>query len=74
MHQPSGIPTRHKICTTLTKYKTMQQDGSTMTIHTTPSCRIRSDCQTTSLTMTTGVCEAGTKTRGASNMNIHWAA
>ena len=34
-------------------------------------CRIRSDRQTTSLTLTTGVCEAGTKMRGASNMNIH---
>ena len=28
-------------------------------------CRIRSDRQT-------GVCEAGTKMRGASNMNIHY--
>ena len=37
-----------------------------------PSCRIRSDRQTTSLTLTTGVCEAGTKMRGASNMNIHY--
>ena len=36
------------------------------------SCRIRSDRQTTSLTLTTGVCEAGTKMRGASNMNIHY--
>ena len=35
-------------------------------------CRIRSDRQTTSLTLTTGVCEAGTKMRGASNMNIHY--
>ena len=35
-------------------------------------CRIRSDPQTTSLTLTTGVCEAGTKMRGASNMNIHY--
>ena len=37
-----------------------------------PPCRIRSDRQTTSLTLTTGVCEAGTKMRGASNMNIHY--
>ena len=39
-----------------------------------PSCRIRSDRQTTSLTLTTGVCEAGTKMRGVSNMNrpIHY--
>ena len=37
-----------------------------------PSCRIRSDRQTTSLTLTTGVCEAGTKMRGASNMNIQY--
>ena len=36
------------------------------------SCRIRSDRQTTSLTLTTGVCEAGTKMRGESNMNIHY--
>ena len=36
------------------------------------SCRIRSDRQTTSLSLTTGVCEAGTKMRGASNMNIHY--
>ena len=36
------------------------------------SCRIRSDCQTTSLTLTTGVCEAGTKMRGAINMNTHY--
>ena len=36
------------------------------------SCHIRSDRQTTSLTLTTGVCEAGTKMRGASNMNIHY--
>ena len=36
------------------------------------SCRIRSDRQTTSLTLTTGVCEAGTKMRGASNMNIYY--
>ena len=35
-------------------------------------CRIRSDRQTTSLTLTTGVCEAGTRMRGASNMNIHY--
>ena len=35
-------------------------------------CRIRSDRQTTSLTLTTGVCETGTKMRGASNMNIHY--
>ena len=35
-------------------------------------CRIRSDRQTTSLTLTTGVCKAGTKMRGASNMNIHY--
>ena len=35
-------------------------------------CRIRSDRQTTSLTLTTGVCEAGTKMRGATNMNIHY--
>ena len=35
-------------------------------------CRIRSDRQTTSLTLTTGMCEAGTKRRGASNMNIHY--
>ena len=27
MHQPSGIDILQKICTTLTKYKTMQQDG-----------------------------------------------
>ena len=33
---------------------------------------IRSDRQTTSLTLTTGVCEAGMKKRGASNMNIHY--
>ena len=38
----------------------------------TPPCRIRYDRQTTSLTLTTGVCEAGTKIRGASNMNIHY--
>ena len=37
-----------------------------------PPCRIRSDRQTTSLTLTTGVCKAGTKMRGASNMNIHY--
>ena len=37
-----------------------------------PPCRIRSDRQTTSLTLTTGVCKAGTKIRGASNMNIHY--
>ena len=37
-----------------------------------PPCRIRSDHQTTSLTLTTGVCETGTKMRGASNMNIHY--
>ena len=37
-----------------------------------PPCRIRSDCQTTSLTLTTGVCKAGTKIWGASNMNIHY--
>ena len=37
-----------------------------------PPCRIRSDRQTSSLTLTTGVCEAGTKMRGASNMNIHY--
>ena len=36
------------------------------------SCRIRSDRHTTSLTLTTGVCEAGRKMRGASNMNIHY--
>ena len=35
-------------------------------------CRIRSDRQTTSLTLTTGVWETGTKMRGASNMNIHY--
>ena len=35
MHQPSGTYTRQKIHTTLTKYKTMQQDGSIMTTHTT---------------------------------------
>ena len=35
-------------------------------------CRIRSDRQTTSLTLTTGVCKAGTKMRGASNLNIHY--
>ena len=35
-------------------------------------CRIRSDRQTTSLTLKTGVCETGTKMRGASNMNIHY--
>ena len=39
---------------------------------TRPPCRIRSDRQTISLTLTTGVCEAGTKMRGASNMNIHY--
>ena len=38
----------------------------------TSPCRIRSDRQTTSLTLTTGVCETGTKMRGASNMNIHY--
>ena len=37
-----------------------------------PPCRIRSDRQTTSLTLTTGVWETGTKMRGASNMNIHY--
>ena len=35
MHQPSRTHTRQKIRTTLTKYKTMQQDGSFMTTHTT---------------------------------------
>ena len=29
-----------------------------------PPCPVRSDRQTTSLTLTTGVCEAGTKRRG----------
>ena len=36
------------------------------------SCRIRPDPQTTSLTLTTGVSEAGMKMRGASNMNIYY--
>ena len=40
--------------------------------HASASCRIRSDRQTTSLTLTTGVCEAGTKMRGANNINIHY--
>ena len=35
MHQPSGTHIRQKIHTTLTKYKTMQQDGTIMTTHTT---------------------------------------
>ena len=35
-------------------------------------CPVRSDRQTTSLTLTTGVCYAGTKWRGVSNMNIHY--
>ena len=35
-----------------------------------PYPTIRSDRQTTSLTLTTGVCEAGTKRRGASKINI----
>ena len=37
-----------------------------------PPCPIRSDHQTTGLTLTTGVWEACTKRRGASNMNIHY--
>ena len=36
----------------------------------TPSCRIRSDSQTTGMTLTTCVCEGCIKRRGASNMNI----
>ena len=35
-------------------------------------CPVRSDRQTTSLTLTTGVCEACTKRRGGSNMNNHY--
>ena len=37
-----------------------------------PPCPIRSDHQTTGLTLTTGVWEACKKRRGASNRNIHY--
>ena len=37
-----------------------------------PSCPIRSDSQTTCLTLTTGVWESCMKRRGANNMNIHY--
>ena len=36
------------------------------------SCQIRSDSQTTGLTLTTGAWESFMKRRGASNMNIHY--
>ena len=36
------------------------------------SCRIRSDSQTTGLTLTTGFRWICMKRRGASNMNIHY--
>ena len=36
------------------------------------SCHIRSDSQTTGLTLTTGVCESCMKRRGASNMNNYY--
>ena len=55
------------------KIRLFDQGALAMTcFDTVSSCRIRSDRQTTSPTLTTGVCEAGTKMRGASNMNIHY--
>ena len=42
------------------------------TVDVLPPCPFRSDRQTTSLTLTTGVCEAGTKMRGASIMHIQY--
>ena len=35
-----------------------------------PSCSIRSDSQTTGLTLTTGVCLSCTNRKGANNLNI----
>ena len=63
-------PNEHKICITLTgnemgKWVLRWSKSS-------PPCPIRSDHQTTSLTLTTGApysCRSG---RGASNMNIHY--